>query len=390
MPKKIHHFNFQGLRFYPEFSLLEVLENGKKINPSPKLCGFLMTLLKKPQEIVTYDELREAVWIHQTEVDNYFIKNVHSTKNNLMKQFKAIGVETDFIKSIPGEGYFLDAIVSEEFEISDTVLEDKRIDLQAEDSYSDDTSRSVETPEFLPKSEKLLLNRHFAFILFSSLFYGLLFWIALVLEVAYQFDRFGSMILWQGIPLILWIAFMSFAGLTWTKYLVEQKKRNALFVGLAFFVGGAVSACLVMSYFLPDQPITIARFQTQPASAAFLKNSLIYFLPLGVIFVLIPFHFICVQQREMSETSALSSPNASFILNKELVNLRPSFLFGVWSLMVVYSILSTFYLLDNLLVGKYHNLFVILTFLRFFVYFGLGLGCLIWYNSQRGALKTVT
>ncbi len=68
MVKKSHYYEFDVVRFSPEFSLLEVLEGGKKINPSPKHCGFLLTLLKKPRKTVTYDELREAVWIHQTEV----------------------------------------------------------------------------------------------------------------------------------------------------------------------------------------------------------------------------------------------------------------------------------------------------------------------------------
>jgi DNA-binding winged helix-turn-helix (wHTH) protein len=363
--------------------LLEVLESGKKLNPSPKHCGFLLTLLKNPQETVTYDELRKTVWTHQTKVDEFFIRNVHSTKNNLIKLFKTIGAETDFIKSIPGEGYFLDATVSEVFEIDGDVSEERYVNLQAENSSSDDADEIIQILESLPKPEKFLLNRHFAYISSSSLLYGLLFWLALVLEIAYQFDRFGTMVLWLGLPLILWITCTSLAGLTWTKRLVHQEKRKALFVGLAFFICGAIVACLAMSYFLPDEPITAARFQTQPAFAAFLKNSLIYFLPLGVIFILIPFHYVCVQQYEVSKTSNVSSKTGSFILHKSLINLRPSFLFGIWSVMVTYSIFSTFYLLDNLLIGEYHSLFVILTFLRFFVFFGLGLVCLIWYNSQR-------
>jgi hypothetical protein len=63
------------------------------------------------------------------------------------------------------------------------------------------------------------------------------------------------------------------------------------------------------------------------------------------------------------------------------VNLLPAHLFGVWLLALGYSIFSTFYLLDNLLLGEFHALFVVLTFLRFFVYFGLSLACLLWYRS---------
>jgi len=382
MPKKSHYYEFNGLRFFPEFSLLEVLESGKKINPSPKHCGFLLTLLKNPKKTVTYDELRETVWAHQTTADEFFIRNIHSTKNNLIKQLKAIGVKTDFIKSIPGKGYFLDAIVSEELETNGAAPEIINADLHQANLLSGGTDKSTKALEHLPMPNNLLYGRHLAYISFSSFSYSLLFWLALVLEIAYQFDSFGTMALSPGLPLMFWIAATTFVGLTWTQHLVQHGSGKALFVGLSFFVCGAIGACLAISYFLPNEPITLARFQSQTAFAAFLKNSLIYFLPLGVVFILIPFHFVCVQQYELSRNYDFPIKSSSFIPNKGSVNLRPSFLFGVWSLIVVYSIFSTFYLLDNLLVGKYHNLFVTVTFLRFFVYFSLGLVCLVWYKSQ--------
>ena len=236
----------------------------------------------------------------------------------------------------------------------------------------DETTENKTIPHFEQPVLQTSSNRyHWAFITSASLLYGLLFWTALLLEIAYQFDCFGTNALWLGFPLVLWIAAASFAGLTLTENLVRREKRSAFFVGLAFFVGGTIAACLAMSYFLPNEPITAANFQTQPAFAAFLKNSLIYFLPLGVAFILIPFHFVCVQETGLSKTS-LSSEAASSVSSSGAINLRPSFLFGLWLFAAVYSIISTFYLLDNLLPEQFHNLFVTLVFLRFFL-FQLGL-----------------
>jgi hypothetical protein len=135
-----------------------------------------------------------------------------------------------------------------------------------------------------------------------------------------------------------------------------------------------------MSYFLPAEPITAARFQTQPAFAAWLKNALVYFLPLGVFFILLPFQI--VRARQIDFAPAGSSPAV-------LINLRPVHLFALWLVALIYSALTTFYLLDNLRPGRFHNLFVSLVFLRFFVYFGLGLLCFFWFktNAEAGTEK---
>jgi len=374
MLKKSFYYDFNGLRFSPFINQIEVLENGKKKKLSQIHCLFLLTLVENPKTDVTFDDLRRSIWLHEPAVDARLVRNIQSTKNHLVNVFRSIEVNADFIKPIAGKGYLLDADVTEKTENPD--WENTEIVLTKPPILD---GEHADVYQSTPPRKNHLFGEHAVYVAVSSLLYGLLFWIALLLEVAYQFDRFGTLALRLGFPIIFWIAATSFVGLTLTEKLIRRKRRNAFFIGLAFFVGGAILLCLAMSYFLPNEPITVARIQTQPAFAAYLKNSLLYFLPLGVIFLLMPFYFIGIQENSVSDLKE----NGSFFWNKGAINLRPAHFFGLWLLAALYSIFSTFYLLDNLLVGQYHNLFTVLIFLRFFIYFALGLICLIWYNTER-------
>ncbi len=380
MQKKSFYYDFNGIRFSPFINQIEASETRKKTKLSQIHCLFLLTLVEKAKTEVTFDELRQSVWLHEPEVDARLVRNIQSTKNHLVNDFNRIEVNADFIKPIAGKGYLFDAKVTEEVEdanienlesVSTTEISDssKKISISAIE-----TSEEHQSP---PNRKERLFGGHAAFIAVSSLLYGFLFWIALLLETAYQFDRFGAAALRLGLPTILWIAAASFCGLVLTERFARRQNIGSFFVGSAFFIGGAITLCLAMSYFLPSEAITLARIQTQPAFAAYLKNCLIYFLPLGVIFILMPFHFVRVRQSTILSSDKIAAPP-----QRGTINLRPAHLFGLWLLAIIYSIFSTFYLLDNLSTGQYHNLFVVLIFLRFFVYFGLGLICSIWFNSH--------
>jgi hypothetical protein len=60
-----------------------------------------------------------------------------------------------------------------------------------------------------------------------------------------------------------------------------------------------------------------------------------------------------------------------------------------WALALVYSLTATFALSDRLQPGPFHSLFLILLFLRFVLWFGVSLACLIWYRLQLAQLKVV-
>ncbi len=324
-------YEFADLRFSPFDSTLENTANGKKIKLTQTHCHFLLALILKSPETIEYDELRRKVWRQYAEMPESLKHLIHETKCGLVKILRREDFPSDFIEAKAGKGYRIKnpvRIVSESIPL-----------------FSAETEK--------PKDE----SSHTLFKSISALTYGLLFALALLLEIAYQFDRYGTTAIWLGLPLAVWNGAVMFAALS-----VCAKRFRASF-GVSLLIVGAVFSCLAMSFFLPFEPITLARFQTQPAIAAFLKNALIYFLPLGIFCIFTPFYLFC---RGSFQTLQNTLPN----------------LFGLLFLALVYSLFSTFYLLDNLLPATFHALFVTLAFLRFIIYFGLGAACLLWAKAK--------
>lgn len=369
-------YEFAGLRFSPEAMQLEVLESGDKINLTPTHCRFLLVLLKTAPETVTFEHLRQSVWTNQIKTDESLKRLIQTTKGDFVKSLKQLNVETDFIEPVTGEGYRLIAPITIDNNFSNTSNFAALKPFSVKEFPTDENEFTNVSQTKYKNYKNGFFGQHAAFVLLASVFYGLLYWLALLLEIAYQFDFYGTQSLQIGLPLVLWIGGTMFFGLRSAENLVCQKNRFGFLAGLAFLFGGTFLACLALSFFLPNEPITAARFQSQPAFAAFVKNSLIYFLPLGVVFILIPFHYVCVR-----ENPIFSDGETESTAQKNIINLRFAFLFGLWLLALAYSIFSTFYLLDNLLPAPFHALFVVLAFLRFFVYFGLSLACLLWYKS---------
>jgi hypothetical protein len=158
-------------------------------------------------------------------------------------------------------------------------------------------------------------------------------------------------------------------------------KGGGLFVGLGILIAAAVGACGLAWLYLPDVPVTLTQFQAQPSVAAFLKNAIIYFLPLGVFCLLMPVYFVAAVDLKARKVIAALPADAVFI--------HPIFLLSCCLATIVYSLISTFYLLDNLQLGTYHALFVSLIFMRFIVSFGLWLSSILWYKTSLHKARTL-
>ena len=352
-------YEFAGLRFSPVGSILENTASGKKIKLTQNHCHFLLTLILKSPEIAEYDELRQKVWVQYAKMSESLKHLMQATKRDLIGVLRHEEFPCDFIEVAAGKGYRIKTpvvIVSENIVSSENIPSEQN---SAFDTIETAFAKSAALSD--SRSEK---RKFTAYKIVASFFYGALFWLGLLLETAYQFDRYGAAALRLGISLVIGNGAVMFAALTSAQS--ELTKRSAYWLGAAFLIVGAGLSCLAISLFLPFEPITVARFQTQPAFAAFLKNVLIYFLPLGVFFVFAPFYYVCRRKNDKIQT-VLSN------------------LFGLLFLTAVYSVFSTFYLLDNLLPSPFHGWFVVLIFLRFICYFGLGLACLLWAKSQTEA-----
>src|ERR1700726_4619331 len=83
----------------------EITKNGEKLKLQGKVYQVLLTLLEKPGEVVTREELRMRLWPADTHVN--YDANVNTTVNKLRQ---ALGDSSDkplYIETIPRKGYCL-------------------------------------------------------------------------------------------------------------------------------------------------------------------------------------------------------------------------------------------------------------------------------------------
>ena len=226
----------------------------------------------------------------------------------------------------------------------------------------------------------------------ASMLYSLLYAISLVFEVAYQFDVYGVTTTTAATFLVFpWVWGTTLAAL-FADVAVTRRGKNS---GLAwsFLVLCAATAILLAGTWLvlPNHPITLLQIQAYPAQAAYFKNTLYYF-PLCLVFVLTPFHFVLMMQRQLREgrhrrVFAVLTGGSMGVTPKGSVFLR------VWHLSVILgfaglaSLYLTSRLMDNLMPAPYMNLFVSLIQLRTFLYFALAVGCLVWYSRALDEIK---
>ena len=81
----------------------EVTSNGSRLKLQGKVYQVLLTLLEKPGEVVTREELRQRLWPAESHVN--YDANVNTTVNKLRQ---ALGDSSDnpvFIETIPRKGY---------------------------------------------------------------------------------------------------------------------------------------------------------------------------------------------------------------------------------------------------------------------------------------------
>jgi DNA-binding winged helix-turn-helix (wHTH) protein/uncharacterized membrane protein len=378
MRKSDDPYVFAGVRFLPDRWMIEVCETKRKFPLSQIQRKFLLALVEKPREVVTYDELRIQVWPHEPEMDQRVQHTIQVTKGNLSRLLEDNGIKADFIEAVSGQGYRLAADISP---VTEDKTEEETPSHPDGDSFTPAKTLSKETERPIHQEPSTILyrlfGRHLTFILVGSIFYGLLFWIALLLETAYDFDAYGSSSFWLGIPITLINIGAVVAALSLAQKRLRVRKGGGLLVGLIILIFAVIVSCWLASVYLPHEPVTLSRFQAQPASAAFLKNAALYFWPLCVVFILMPFYYVVAV--ELKAQRIIQAEPADTIF------LSPNFLTAVCLAAIIYSLVSTFYLLDNLQTGKYHNFFVSLIFLRFIVSFSLGFGSLQWYKKAISA-----
>lgn len=255
------------------------------------------------------------------------------------------------------------------------------------------SERDASLPAYSPliRQIRLILGGHFWHMLASCSIYAIHYLIALLLEVAYKFDLYGTKAMVTAPLFFCWILATSVLGLAGALKVALKGKGYGLALGLSVFVGAAVIAFVGAWFVLPDVSVTEAKFQTYAAPAAYLKD-IAYILPVALLFLLVPFHFVAILEQEVKQGGQgavleLLTGGRLSIRPAGTIYIKPWVLGSLLAGLLAYSLPARAHLFDNLLPGPYLGLFGVLHQTRTMLQFALGLYCLAWYSWALNRLK---
>jgi hypothetical protein len=219
----------------------------------------------------------------------------------------------------------------------------------------------------------------------------LLYVVALLVEVAYQFDRYGIAAAKAAPVVFLWVWITSVAGLGAGRHLALRGRISGLSVSLSVFALAGLLLYAALGFLLPNEPITRAQFQTYPAHGAYLK-SVYYFLPLAVVFLILPYHFVVATRKDVRagrrrQTLALLAGRRTYAAPAGTIYVKGRWLAITLALAAVAAVVATAHLLENLVPGEHKDFFTQLVEWRLALYFALGLMCLVWYSRALDEIK---
>ena len=224
----------------------------------------------------------------------------------------------------------------------------------------------------------------------SALLFSLLFAVPFLVEVAFEFDRFGRLGIALGIIGFFWMLPWALVGL---RAVAESARQGRPHVSrpLVSWLAGTSLLVIAAWVWLPSRPTVEASFGTWPAHLGYLK-SVAYAWPVGLVFLLWPFHFVLAMQREL----LLGRYQSVFrVLAREPLGVPPRGVVmpPVWALTLSLAALGVFnYVGVNHLFGALKpdtdgNLFRVLVLVRVSAWLGLSAWCLWWYVASLNELK---
>jgi DNA-binding winged helix-turn-helix (wHTH) protein len=353
---------FAGVRFYAQQRRLLRVSDRAEFFIRPKERDFLQLLLRRPQQTVLYEEFRDKVWPDAKDVRG-LLPTLRETKRTLDELLGEITKRPgEIIETVAKRGYRLNVEVKSPVE-----------------SEASERGLSFERRLCLP------FGGHGWHILAACCLYGALYSLAVPLELAYQFDRFGTRATLVAPAVFSWMVTCSAISLYADWKITLRRKGFGLAVLMSGFLVPGILLYITLIFVLPDFPITESKsFQAHTAQGAYLKNIAFYFLPLGILFFALPYHFVAVLSTAVQKvTQQYNSPaNKAVIESGTAVYISVRTLGLILGGAAIVSVLLTFHLLDNLTPSPYRNLFTQLVILRATLIFGLGLECALWYSRR--------
>jgi DNA-binding winged helix-turn-helix (wHTH) protein len=389
MVKKDKH-----LRHFGTFTLdidERLLSNdGVPVPLTPKAFDILAVLVTNSGHLVEKDDLLKEVWGDTAVEEGSIAWNI----SQLRKSLGDSAAKPRYIKTVSKSGYrFIASVQRTTIGVSNSVFEKDK-----EDTDADGSAGAVykEAPAAVNLSGKVAdikeFFREYSYhVVVGCFLYAVLYIVALFIEVAYQFDRLGAFALLSAPLVFFWIFGTAVFGLWLDWKLARQGKGIGLSISIAVFIGAALLLYAFIGQFLPNAPITVASFQTYTAQGAYLK-SVYYFLPLAIVFLILPFHLIVSLRREIkighpSLVGKLLMNKRSSVKPEGAIYLRVGWLVIILFCAAIAAFVATAHLLENLKPNPYFNLFTQLVQWRLLLYFLLGAECLTWYSQTLNEIK---
>ena len=232
---------------------------------------------------------------------------------------------------------------------------------------------------------------HWRFALMGGATYGFTLAVLLILETAYRFDLYGrsasiiAVLVWLGMTATTMLALWLVAKM------VRAEQSGSLAACVGVMVGAALLLFAALCQFLPPHPLTDATIRAYTAQGAYLKG-LIWIVPVGLIYLLLPFHFVVSLQRELrlkrhGTTLALLSGEKRSVTPRGTIYPRLWLLILLLIAIGLTIVPGAANLFDNLQPSPYQNLFTLSYYLRWGLQVALSLGCVVWFSRALNELK---
>ena len=382
-----------------------LLRDGAEVALPPRAFDVLVVLVQRSGRLVTKNDLMNAVW-GDTAVEE---GNLSLYISAIRKALGDTAVVPRYVQTVTKQGYRFIAPVRERIREEAgppaptrpaVVTDTPRVGQSTDDGQEAADARGPESPSVPRRPPRgaesaarlaATFGGHLWHVLASSALYALLYVVALLLEVAYQFDRLGPPAIKLTPWVFLWVFGAAAAGL-WVDWRWTSRGKTAgLLLSLPAFISAGLLLYMMLGQFLPQHPVTESALLAYPAHGAFLK-SVYYFLPLAVVFMVLPYHFVLSIQRELREgrhrpVLDLLAGRRSSAAPAGAAYLR------VWWLAVALvaaasaALVAMAHMFENLKPNPHSGLFVQLAQWRFLLYVILGLECIVWYYWVLNGIK---
>jgi len=90
-------------QFQLDLKRQDLLKDGLRLRVPGKVCQVLITLLERPGDVVTREDLRARLWASDTHVN--FDANVNTTVNKLRQILGDSNEQSIYVQTIPRKGY---------------------------------------------------------------------------------------------------------------------------------------------------------------------------------------------------------------------------------------------------------------------------------------------